>query len=752
MVSPLKRKIWNESAPGPKRRRRPVSPEEDLGLLKKSMESVSTGITIADVSGRIIYTNPAEAKMHGYKIGELIGKDIHIFSGGRKKEKRKAGRVEQWKEWTREVTNVRKNGTTFPVQLKSIPILGPDGNPSHIITISEDITEKKKVEETQCRAYDKLEERVEQRTKELRGANKRLETERRERRRVETRLRLFAKFFENTSEAVIVADAHARIVEVNNAFTRITGYRRDEVIRKRPDFLKSNHRDSDFYSDMWTTLKLKGSWQGEAFVRKKNEEICPLWLSISSVADDSGMVTHYVGISVDISVIKKTEERLDQLAHYDPLTNLPNRTLFNDRLTQAIALARRHESMVALILIDLDRFKEVNDTLGHRIGDQLLVAVSRRLKGAIRDSDTIARLGGDEFAVILTDVKGFDAAARAAQHFLNYLSDPFMLEEHEVYITASMGIAIYPGDSEDMDTLLKDADTAMYSAKGKGKNTFQFFTMQMNNRIIEKLFIESKLRHALDKGEFFLCFQPQIEAKTGHIVCIEALVRWVNPEMGEVSPERFIPVAEDTGLIATIGEWVLREACRTNKAWQEEGLPRMTVAVNLSARQFHRQDLVNMISGVLKDTKLDPGWLELEITESVIMQDVEDTIETLRKLKSLGVHLSVDDFGTGYSSLNYLRRFPIDVLKIDRSFVADISSETDGSSVVSAIIALAHSMGLKVVAEGVETKEQIDFLCLKSCDRLQGYYYMKPLRDSEMRTLLKKTLKHPGGGMKRRSL
>lgn len=739
----MKRKTRNKSSPEPDKHERVVTPEDEFELIKKSIESVSTGITIADVSGRIIYTNPAEAKMHGYKIRELIGKDIYIFSCGQMRGNSKSEKTARWQEWTREVTNVRKNGTTFPVQLKSIPIHDPEGNPSHIITISEDITERKKVEEALRIAYDKLEERVEQRTKELVRANKRLERELIERRKVESRLRLLGKLFENTSEAVVVADERARIVEVNKAYTSITGYGRKEVIGKRPNFLKPNNTDDGIYSEIWNTVNLGDSWQGEAFVRKKNGEICPLWLSVSPVLDGSGKVTHHVGISIDISVIKKTEERLQHLANYDPLTNLPNRVLFNDRLILAIAIAHRHKSMAALIVIDLDRFKEVNDTLGHPIGDQLIIAVSKRLKQTIRETDTLSRLGGDEFAVILTDVESVDGAARAAQQFINNLSEPFMLEGHEIYITASIGIALYPGDSIDKDTLFKSADAAMYSAKIKGKNNFQFFTAQMNDLIIEKLLIESKLRRALDKEEFFLCFQPQVNAKNGRIEVIEALIRWVNPDLGEISPKRFIPVAEDTGLITTIGEWVLREACKINKAWQEEGLPRMTVAVNLSARQFHKQDLAKIISAILTDTKLDPELLELEITESAIMQDVDDTIETLRRLKSIGVRLSVDDFGTGYSSLNYLRQFPIDVLKIDQSFVRDIKSETNGNSIVSAIIAFAHSMGLEVVAEGVETKEQLDFLRLKGCDRLQGYYYMKPLRNTEMRKRLKNIMKHP---------
>jgi len=722
-----------------KYRGRFITADEELRILKKSIEAVSTGITIAEIGGRIVYTNPAEANMHGYKVEEIIGKDVGVFSSGREKDHPKAKEAGQWKEWVREVTNVRRDGATFPVQLKSIPIHGSDGKPSHIITISENITERKRAEEILRSAYDKLEEKIAERTSELREANQRLETELGEKKKAEGKLRILARFLENTSDAVIIADSGVRIVEVNEAFTKITGYSREDVIGKIPLFLESDFHDADFYGGVLDDVGREGRWQGEVRARKQSGEVCPLWLSISSVAGDEGELTHYVAICSDISAIKQTEERLEHLAHYDPLTGLPNRTLFNDRLHHTIAFARRRGRMVALILFDLDRFKEVNDTLGHRIGDQLLVAVSKRLKHGMRDSDTISRLGGDEFAIILADVEGFGPAAKVAQHFLNYLAEPFIIEGHEVYITASIGITIYPTDSEDIDALLKNADTAMYCAKERGKNNFQFFTSEMNNRILEKLFIESRLRHALENGEFSVCFQPQVETSTEEIVGVEALARWTNPELGEVPPSKFIPIAEDTGLIAAMGEWVLREACMKSQAWREEGLHPMTVSVNLSARQFHRQNLVETISSIIEETGIDAKCLELEITESVIMQDVEDTVETLKRLKKLGVRLSIDDFGTGYSSLSYLKRFPIEVLKIDQSFVSDITGDSEESSVVSAIIALAHSLDLKVVAEGVETKEQLDFLRGKGCDRIQGYYYMKPLPDEEIRSLLRRS-------------
>ncbi|MBI5848715.1 MAG: EAL domain-containing protein [Nitrospirae bacterium] len=712
--------------------------KDELRLLKTSIETISTGITIADIDGKILYTNPAEAMIHGYTVEELVGMNVGVFSPDKRRKRRNPNDVSAWKEWTREVIEIRKDRTTFPVQLKSIPVRDPDGNPTCIITISEDITLRKQSEEALRNAHNELEQKVLERTRQLSESNRMLEQELLERQAVENRLRLLGKFFENTNEAVLITDHQAKIIEVNDAFTRITGFEKEEVIGRRPTVLRSYRNSRRAHMHIWKSILRRGSWQGEVWDKRKNGEIYPVWLSIGPVRDDTNAVSHYVAIAADISAIKKTEERLEHLAHHDSLTNLPNRILFSDRLTQAVALARRNKKMLAVMLLDLDRFKEVNDTLGHRLGDQLLVDVSRRLRYSIREADTISRLGGDEFAVILSDITDIEKAAQVAQHFMQAVSEPFEIEGHKIYITTSIGITIYPADSDEMEPLLKNADTAMYYAKSMGKNNFQFFTSEMNRRIIEKLFIESKLRHALELGEFQLYFQPQIETETETTVGMEALLRWVNPELGDMPPSRFIPIAEDTGLIIPIGEWVIREACRQAKAWQDDGVPTLNLSINLSARQFHKQTIVETISSIISETGFDPRHLELEITESVIMQDVDDNIRTLRRLKDLGLRLSIDDFGTGYSSLNYLKRFPIDVLKIDQSFVRDISSGPDNSSVVSAIIALAHSLNLKVIAEGVETAEQLAFLKERGCNEVQGFYFSKPIPGHQVKDLFRK--------------
>jgi diguanylate cyclase (GGDEF)-like protein/PAS domain S-box-containing protein len=709
--------------------------EEELSLLKKSIETISSGITIADANGTIVYTNPAEAKMHGYLVSELLGKNVNVFTTRRRGCPPGKKKMLGWKEWVREAMDVRKDGTTFPVRLKSRPVRYTKDKLAYIITISEDVTELKKIEEALLRAHEGLEQRVRERTREL-------ESELRERKVAEGRVRLLAKFIENTNEAVVITGVSGKILDVNDAFVKSTGYTKEEVTGKKAPIFASSRRNGGFSRNIWEPLLRDGNWQGEIWGKKKNGELYPQWLSVSSVRNDDGEIAWYVAISTDISQIKETEGRLERLAHYDPLTNLPNRGLLKDRLRQSISQAQRHSRMTAVIFLDLDRFKEVNDTLGHGVGDQLLHAVAQRLKTHIREGDTIARLGGDEFAVILQDVESADRAARVAQHFLTCLSDPFMLDGHEIFVTASVGITMCPFDALDTETLLKNADTAMYSAKSNGRNNFQFFTSEMNLKILEKIDLESKLRHALDNRELILHFQPQVEVSTGKIIGLETLVRWTHPELGIVAPSKFIPVAEDTGLIIPIGEWILEEACKFNRGL-ENGGNRLNIAVNLSARQFHKQELSDTIELILRRSGFDPKHLELEITESIIMQDVDATIITLNKLKDLGIRLSVDDFGTGYSSLNYLKRFPIDALKIDRSFVTDITTSRDGSSVVSAIIALAHSLNLEVIAEGVETEEQLEFLREKGCDLVQGFYFSKPLPYKEIKRLLKKGLLSP---------
>jgi diguanylate cyclase (GGDEF)-like protein/PAS domain S-box-containing protein len=455
--------------------------------------------------------------------------------------------------------------------------------------------------------------------------------------------------------------------------------------------------------------------------------------------DDTGKAISMMGTVQDITERKEAERRILYLAHYDALTGLPNRTLFKDRLGQVLPQAKRHRKIVAAMLIDIDRFKYINDTLGHTIGDLLLQGIAQRLTNSVRKSDSIARhcgdpinplvsrMGGDEFIISLSELTRIEDAAHIAMRIIESLSEPFMVDGHEIFVTASLGISIFPNDGEEIDTLLKNADIAMYHAKDQGRNNFQFYSASMNSVSLERLTMENKLRKALEREEFVLYYQPQLELSGGKIIGIEALIRWKNPEMGLVPPGQFIHLAEETGLIVPLGEWVLRTACAQNKAWQNAGYPPLRISVNISGRQFRQKDLGDTVSRIVHETGMDPQHIELELTESIIMKNEEETIKTLYALKDLGLNLSIDDFGTGYSSLSYLKRFPIDSLKIDRSFIRDLTTNADDAAITRAIIAMAHSLKLRVVAEGVEEEKQIEFLREEGCDEMQGFFFSPPV-------------------------
>jgi diguanylate cyclase (GGDEF)-like protein len=434
------------------------------------------------------------------------------------------------------------------------------------------------------------------------------------------------------------------------------------------------------------------------------------------------------------------------MAQHDILTGLPNRTLLVDRLEQALARARRHHQMVGVLLIDLDRFKTINDTLGHDVGDELLRAVSDRIARCLRGSDSVGRLGGDEFMIILSDLAGAQESISICEDILRELALPFSIRGHEMFVTCSIGVSIAPNDGDDEQTLIRNADAAMYRAKEQGRNAYQFYTPDMNARAFERLALENSLRRALERNELRVYYQPKVNTATGKITGAEALVRWQHPDMGLVSPAKFIPLAEESGLIVPIGEFVMRTACAQNKAWQDAGFTPITMAVNLSARQLHEAELVATVTGVLKQTGLDAAWLELELTESMLMQQVEGPEKLLRALKDIGIELSIDDFGTGFSSLGYLKRFPIDYLKIDRSFIQDVPGDINDAAIVKAVIAMADSLNLKVVAEGVEKQEQIDFLHNHGCDDVQGFFFSQPVPSEKFTELLQQGGRFPVAG------
>jgi diguanylate cyclase (GGDEF)-like protein/PAS domain S-box-containing protein len=540
-------------------------------------------------------------------------------------------------------------------------------------------------------------------------------------------LRRAAAVFESTRDGVFVTDLDANIVALNRAFTEISGYSEFEAIGQTPRMLQSGRHDLEFYQTLWTSVLECGHWQGEVWNRRKNGEVYQQLLTISTVRNEANEPSHYVAVMTDISQLKRSEAKFDYLAHHDPLTDLPNRLLMQSRIQHAIDRALRSRCRLALLFIDLDRFKNVNDSLGHPAGDELLSAIARRLRGRLRDVDTLARLGGDEFVLLIEEMSEPEDAAIVAQMLIELVSAPFTLAQgREVYIGASIGIAVYPEDGTTVTELIQHSDVAMYQAKESGRGALRFYTESMSRAAQDRLNLDTRLRRALERGEFALHYQPQIDMVTGRVLGSEALVRWIDPEEGVISPARFIPVAEETGLIVPLGEWVLRTACAQASAWRKAGHA-LTVAVNLSARQLQQSDLKQRVAELMAEFDIRPGTLEIELTESMLAGDHITTEARLRDLKALGVSLSIDDFGTGYSSLAYLKRFPIDVLKIDQSFVRDIPQDRNDMEIAATIIAMAHTLKLRVVAEGVETAEQLAFLKERGCDAWQGYLFSKPL-------------------------
>ncbi len=556
-------------------------------------------------------------------------------------------------------------------------------------------------------------------------------------RQTEEQLRLAASVFEGSQEGITIMGPDHRIIDVNQAFSEITGYSVVEVLNKELcDLLASEQFDVPTHDLLWQQVNSDGSWQGEVWYRRRDGEVFPAWQSLSAVKNKQGQVTRYIGEFTDISEKKASEARIHRLAHYDLLTDLPNRVLLHDRLRNALDRMRRANGALAVLFVDLDRFKNVNDSLGHPVGDQLLQKVAHRFSSAVREQDTVARLGGDEFLIILEEVGSSQHAGRIAHKILETLHEPVAIEGREIFIGASIGISLFPSDGDDPETLIKNADTAMYRAKEQGRNNYQFYTAELTMLSMERFELESALRRALERDELILHYQPLIAADGERFVGAEALVRWRHPEKGLIPPDKFIPLAEETGLIESIGRWVLATACRQAQQWRENGLS-LRMAVNLSGQQIIHGDVVSTVREVLKETGLDPHSLELEITEGFVLSHAETGVRTLALLKSLGIGLAIDDFGTGYSSLSYLKRLPVDRLKIDKSFVQGVPVDRDDASIVTTIIAMARSLNLKVIAEGVEDAAQRDFLQQQGCDEYQGFFFSRPLPVDEFEQLLR---------------
>ena len=571
---------------------------------------------------------------------------------------------------------------------------------------------------------------------------------------MERRLELWAKVFEASGEGILIVDAQRHIVTVNQAFTRHTGYDIQDVVGEKPSMVLPGIEAAGADCTLWAAVEKRGMWHGELSLRRRNGSEFPSWVMVNAVrqshsatghrgppalgvtpdADTRGTeISHYIFTSIDISDRKKSEQRIQFLAEHDVLTELPNRSLCSARLRRAVSDAQRHGHQVAVLFIDLDRFKDINDTFGHHIGDSLLRSVARRLQESVRVGDTVSRLGGDEFVIVLSNVSHIDEVTQLVeQRVIPRIRAPHLINEAELHVSCSVGIAMYPGDADDIDTLMRNADTAMYQAKGTGKDRAQFYTAAMTERAQSRMRLEADLRRALELKQLSLYWQPRVRAQDGSLAGVEGLLRWRHPDKGMISPAEFIGVAEETGLIVPIGDWVIDEACRQITRWRAEGLPAMGVSINLSARQLRSDHLVDVVRDALQRNAVPPGMLELELTESMVMEDAEVNLRQMHALRALGVSLSIDDFGTGYSSLAYLNRFPIDKLKIDRSFVHTMLTDRTDRAITLAIIGLGHTLGLKVVAEGVEQIGEADLLREAKCDELQGYYYARPMPAGEI--------------------
>ena len=564
-------------------------------------------------------------------------------------------------------------------------------------------------------------------THELRNANSSLKHRIEELHRAQDNLKLYATVFNSATEGMVITDGQARILIANPAFTDITGYGFDEIRSRSLSLLNSGRHAQNFYQDMWKTLGRRGKWQGEIWNRRRNGEVYPEWLAITAVQDADDNITHYVGVFSDITERKKNEAHIQHLSYHDPLTNLPNRLLMQERLNEALNQSERIGSHSAVLFLNLDRFRNINDTLGSELGDALLQQVAHRSQSILHDTDTVSRLGSDEFVFILPNINQPQDVASIARKLLTTIGRPYLLGEHDIIITASIGIAVSGTDGGTAAELLRNADAAMSRAKEDGRNNFRFYSVDMNTSTLGDLLLENQLRNAIKHNELELFYQPKIDAETGLLQSAEALLRWRHPEQGLIPPARFIRLAEESGLIVPIGTWVLRTACRQIQTWREAGLPVVPIAVNLSAQQFLQNDLPVLVHENLEATNLEPGMLELELTESMLMRNAERTVNMLARLREMGVGLAIDDFGTGYSSLSYLKQFKVNVLKIDKSFVSDIHDDGADGNIAIAVIGLAHALGLKVVAEGVETDEQREFLLNHGCDIFQGYLFSRPV-------------------------
>ncbi|GAB0056520.1 hypothetical protein SIID45300_00828 [Candidatus Magnetaquicoccaceae bacterium FCR-1] len=667
-------------------------------LVRAMVDTVVNAIIVIDANKLVQLFNPSAERIFGYSQAEMLGKSVNLLIHEPVPDAHDGFGDHQLADGEnkvigmgREITCLRKDGSPFQAEL-FVSDMNVGGFRMFVGVIN-DITERKRAEES---------------------------------------LILARRVFENAGEAILITDPKGRITDVNPAYERITGYAQEEVLGKSPSVTKSGRHDGEFYRGMWNQLIADGKWEGEIWDRRKNGEIFPKWVSISAIRNAGGDLTHYMAIFMDITDQKAVENKLERLAFYDALTGLPNRMFFHERLARDIVLAKRQKNNLAVMFIDLDRFKWVNDTLGHEIGDELLKEISRRLKICVRESDTVARMGGDEFTIILTNLHSTDHVAAVAQKIIASVREPVHLCGQNVYVGASVGISMFPVDSSNMETLIKHADMAMYHAKEGGRNTFRFASTDQHAKAFDRIAMEDDLYKALDRQELVPFYQPKWDLQKQCLCGAEALIRWIKPDGKLINPGQFIPLAEETGLILPIGKRILETASTDTASWTHgKGSCPFKMAVNLSSREFQQADLLEQVRDILAKTGLSPERLEIEITESMVMGNVEKAIGIMNRLRELGISLAMDDFGTGYSSLGYLKRFPLNTLKIDQSFIRDLPACEGDGAIVEAILSMAKGLKMYVVAEGVETEAQMRYLEERGCESIQGYLIGRPMPEAD---------------------
>ncbi len=656
---------------------------------KRIVENLNEGIWVIDRYNNIQFANQALADMLGFEIEELLGRPVFDIVDDQNQVELKKQIAERKKSVPAiyEIELRHKQGQRVPIQVESAALHDYQGT------------------------YDGMVEGI----KDLSDI-----------RSQQLKLKMLSSAIEQSGSMVLISNQDAEIEYVNPKLCAVSGYEKEELIGENARIFRPDDIDMEMLSDLWANISSGSEWQGEIQLRKKNAECIWVLMSVSSIMDDKKQISHYVTVCEDISQLKEARMRMEELAYVDSLTGLANRVLFRDRLEQVLKSIQRSGTSAALLYLDLDEFKRINDSMGHDVGDALLMKVAESLRQCVRHQDTVARMGGDEFVILLTDIDGMSGASSVARKIMETMAQPVQLLKNEILITPSIGITLAPADSLNADILLKNADMAMYKAKSSGRNNYQFFTEEMNAQIVDHLMIENDLRRAIENDELYLKYQPKFAVENKALVGVEALLRWNHPEKGELSPEYFIPIAETAGLMIKLGQWVLRNACREVKTMQQSGLE-IELAVNLSTRQFRDPYLIDTIQNVLSETDFRAVDLDLEITETILMEQIDRAAELLDNIKALGISITIDDFGTGYSSLNYLKRLPLDTLKIDKTFIEEIPDDKDDMEISAAVIAMAHKMGLKVVAEGVSTEDHWTFLEQNNCDIAQGYLIGEPM-------------------------